>query len=682
MKLFLSYATGALQTAVVFSAYFFFAYVALALRPSEELPIFFFPAAGIGLAAVFFLGIRAIPAIVAATFLAFYITNASLAATIIFSLAAGLQPLVADRILKNAAFDPMLRHMKDALLFIATALVSACVATLSAVAVLFLVQLLDYAEVPRTIAFYWIGNALGLLIIGPFIIRWFYRPIQYNERTILDFVEALIFFCVLALITVFVFLEPLGTLNNAPFLYLIFVPLTWGALRVGPRALTLAVCMVTTIAAIGTLQGLGPFGAIESSDLLFLQVFLGAMSSIALVFVTAVEERKDAMNATRRYVEELKEDVQDLAQADKEKNEFIAILSHELRNPLAPVLSSLELMRLKDVRLEQRTELVDTAHAQVQRMARLLDDLLDITRVSRKNFNLKLDHVELRTILEHSVAAVQSLYRQRNHTLEVEYPEVPLWLSADPVRLEQVFVNLLNNAAKYTNPGGRVQIQTTYTETSVQITVADNGIGIPPHMLGIIFEPFRQVNPSNDAGGGLGIGLSLTKRLIEAHKGTITAQSSGEGSGSTFVVTLPLLKVAPVQPKFSSEGAHVQPIAPVRRKKRIIFIDASPDARGFAHLLTQLGHDALAIPHLHVLANHVQESAPDIVMYTCERAEDLEAALATIRRDTKGNAMVVALIDSENDTHVHEVHKAGFDALLVRPISVSGFERILDNLRT
>src|SRR3989442_7516723 len=240
-----------------------------------------------------------------------------------------------------------------------------------------------------------------------------------------------------------------------------------------------------------------------------------------------------------------------LRNTDRRKDEFLATLSHELRNPLAPIRKALEVMRLEGT----DTALVEHARAtmerQLQQLVRITDDLLDVSRITQNKLDLRREQIDLRSVLEGAAEATRPLIDAERHMLTMDLPAEPAWLDADFTRPAQAFANLLNNSAKYTEPGGRIRIAAVVNDAEATITVADNGIGIPPAMLPRIFDMFMQFEGSRDrAQGGLGLGLTLVKRLVELHGGTIQAYSDGPGQGSEFVVGLPLASTgeAPVAP--------------------------------------------------------------------------------------------------------------------------------------
>ena len=233
--------------------------------------------------------------------------------------------------------------------------------------------------------------------------------------------------------------------------------------------------------------------------------------------------------------------LQRLHEADRRKNEFLATLAHELRNPMAPIRQAVALARSGDVDEAKRRWALDVIDRQARHMSLLLDDLLDVTRVSQGRLQLRREPVVLQQVLESALETARPALEAKRHRLEIDWPEAPIRLPADGLRLAQVVSNLLSNAAKYTDEGGRIQLQAGVDEAQAWVRVSDNGIGLSPESLGSIFEMFSQVTAAlHRSQGGLGIGLALSKGLVEMHGGTLGVSSAGLGQGSTFELRLPL----------------------------------------------------------------------------------------------------------------------------------------------
>ena len=292
----------------------------------------------------------------------------------------------------------------------------------------------------------------------------------------------------------------------------------------------------------------------------------------------------------KKLEEELRRRAEELVAADRRKDQFLAMLAHELRNPLAPIRNAVELMRqieTVDPSFQHSREMVER---QVKHLARLVDDLLDVSRITQGSIRLRKETVHLATILERAVDAVRPLIESRGHELTVQLPLRPVRLEADPTRLEQVVSNLLNNAAKYTMPGGHIWLIAEAVDSEAVIRVRDTGIGVPPDILGRVFEPFVQSDGSlARSEGGLGIGLTLVRSLVEMHGGSVEAHSPGLGQGSEFVIRLPV-RPLPLEAPTPAEA----PAQSAARPVRVMVVEDNVDAaESLASLLRIWGHEVV-----------------------------------------------------------------------------------------
>jgi CheY-like chemotaxis protein/nitrogen-specific signal transduction histidine kinase len=275
---------------------------------------------------------------------------------------------------------------------------------------------------------------------------------------------------------------------------------------------------------------------------------------------------------------ERKRNEEALREADRRKDEFLATLAHELRNPLAPIRNSLTVMRMTD-----SPELVrDMLERQVHHLIRLVDDLLDVSRITRGTMTLRREPIELDAVVRHAMETIRPLAEALGHEVTVDLPKVTVWLNADPVRMAQVFNNLLNNACKYTGPKGHILLSAERQGHEVLVRVRDTGIGIPRDRLSSIFDMFSQVDRSLEkTQGGLGIGLTLVRSLVEMHGGSVTAHSDGPGKGSEFTIRLPRIE------------AHAQPDAlpgqSTAAPRHVLVVEDNPDARDTLRMLLELG---------------------------------------------------------------------------------------------
>ncbi len=327
--------------------------------------------------------------------------------------------------------------------------------------------------------------------------------------------------------------------------------------------------------------------------------------------------RESFESAQRKAEEELRRRAEEIAAADRRKDQFLAMLAHELRNPLAPIRNAVELMRqveTVDASFQPSREMVER---QVKNLAHLVDDLLDVSRINQGSIRLRKEVLDLGTILERAVDATRPLIESRAHELTLDLPREPIRLEADPTRLEQVVSNLLNNAAKYTMPGGHIALSAVRHGKEAVIRVRDNGIGVPPDVLGRVFEPFVQSDGSlARSEGGLGIGLTLVRSLVEMHGGRVEATSPGLGQGSEFVVRLPVRvpQTAEIAPPAASEDDAAAPRPPARPVRVLVVEDNVDAAESLATLLRVWGHDVQVVHDGLAALDAASESRPEVVL--------------------------------------------------------------------
>jgi two-component system CheB/CheR fusion protein len=390
-----------------------------------------------------------------------------------------------------------------------------------------------------------------------------------------------------------------------------------------------------------------------------------------------------AMDVTERQALEanLRRQAQQLAEADRRKDEFLSMLGHELRNPLAPVRNALQLLALHR---EDRSTM-DWAHRvidrQTQHLENLVDDLLDVARITRGAIRLKREPLDLAAAIREALETTDALVQERGHRVEVELPEQPVIVEADATRLVQVMVNLLNNAAKYTEQGGLIRVSLVPTDDgTARITVEDNGRGIAVEALPYIFDTFSQGQYSfTRADGGLGLGLTLVKQLVTLHEGTVEADSAGPGKGSRFVVTLPV-DSDPAAAQLRPEPP-ADPPAPgtTDRKKRILIVDDNVDViESSKALLMSMGHDAWGVVSGAKALEAVQDIQPDVVLLDIG-LKDIDGV--EVARRLAGlpyrRSMKVVCISGYSESVVGA--EAGlFDAHLLKPARLDRLNELLD----
>ena len=383
-----------------------------------------------------------------------------------------------------------------------------------------------------------------------------------------------------------------------------------------------------------------------------------------------------------RLQREINRQAAELADAYRRKDEFLAMVSHELRNPLAPILNAVHILRLQGGENSLQREARGMIERQTAHLARIVDDLLEISRIATGRIHLRLAKVELNSVVNRAMAVSRPLIEARNHRFSVSLCEVPIWLNADPARLEQVVVNLLNNAAKYTGAGGRIWLTARLLEDQVELRVKDTGVGIEPVLLPRIFDLFTQAEKSLDRSqGGLGIGLALVRSLVEMHRGSVTAESGGLGQGSEFIVRLPVLHLPVVALPMETENQDPPSVvdqAPLG--SRVLVVDDNKDlADSLLTLLRMAGYGARAAytgPEGLEMARRYQ---PHVVLLDIGLPEmDGYEVARRIRHDPKLNqVLLVAMTGYGEDHHQRASCDAGFSHHLVKPVAA---KRLLEFL--
>lgn len=391
------------------------------------------------------------------------------------------------------------------------------------------------------------------------------------------------------------------------------------------------------------------------------------------IYMRDITERKQAEAERERLLAEL-------GQANKRKDEFLAMLSHELRNPLAPISNAVEVMRRFGNDEQEVGSARDVISRQVNDLARLIDDLLDASRITSGKVRLHLEDIELSVVISRAIETTQPITQGRNQRLMVSLPSEPVWLRADPTRLAQVFSNLLNNAAKYTQEGGEIVLTAKLEGNEVEVGVRDTGIGIPKEVLPHVFDLFTQADRSLDrAQGGLGIGLTLAKRIVQMHGGIVQAFSDGPNTGSEFVVRLPVVSEPASRPNETSEPADTEAILP----RRILVVDDNQDAtETMSMLLTLSGHQVQVAVDGETALETAAEFKPEIIlldvglpgMHGYEVAERLRSL------PENKNVVIIALTGYGQEQDRRRAKEAGFDFHFVKPVDFEKLESLVNNL--
>jgi signal transduction histidine kinase len=360
-------------------------------------------------------------------------------------------------------------------------------------------------------------------------------------------------------------------------------------------------------------------------------------------------------------------------ESNRLKDEFIAMLSHELRNPLAPIRTAVDVIRRLAPREPKLAVATDMIERQVGHLVRLVDELLDMARIGRGRITLKKDHLELERVVMHGLEPVRQVIEARQQSLTVSMPSAPVWISGDFVRLGQVVTNLVNNAAKYTPEGGHIEVQATADRGQALIVVRDTGVGIEPQLLPRIFELFVQGQRSLDRSeGGMGIGLALARQLVELHQGRIEACSDGSGKGAVFTVSLPCINQ--VERVEAAPAVNMSAPSPGRR---ILIVDDNADAAESMAMLLQLsGHETRVITEAAKVISACTEFTPHVGILDIglPTIDGYQLARELRRRQGKPDLTLIA-VTGYGQTHDRErALEAGFDHHFVKPVDPDKLE--------
>jgi signal transduction histidine kinase len=373
---------------------------------------------------------------------------------------------------------------------------------------------------------------------------------------------------------------------------------------------------------------------------------------------------------------------QALLEADRRNDDFLAILAHELRNPLAPMSNAIQILQRIGPQNPELRKLREMIDRQVRHMKRLVDDLLDVSRITQGKITLQSEPLELGALVQRAVESNMSVVDAHGHHIEVSVPAEPVQVRGDPVRLAQVVSNLVNNAAKFTPNGGRIEVSLTVADRRARISVRDNGIGIEAQYLPHVFELFGQVrNPRPHSHDGLGIGLALVQRLVEMHRGRVEARSGKAGAGSEFVVELPLLAGEPAAAEPAATPAGNRELS----GRRILVVDDFEDCReSLARVLEFAGAEARTAPDGQAALEVAASFEPDVVIMDIRMPvmDGYEAARRLRAGPRGGELVLIALTGWGQPEHVEKSRLAGFNAHATKPLEIDDLLKQIAELTT
>lgn len=662
--------------AVFFLLYILTAQISHSLFYADQgFPVFLFAPVSVALAGFVLYGYQLWPAIVLASVVNGIFFAAPLPLIIIVMIGNLMQAFSGAYILRRFHFNSTMLRLRDVVVLVGVAAFTTAIGPSST---MIGNQLMGIPE-NRSIGIVWLGGILSTLIITPLIIRWVAYP--QLKRIKVDLLESLIVFSLLTFADFMLSWTPHTTIFGFETAFLPLGILLWVALRSGMARMTLALFLSAVILLTGPFWGFDRLiGDALSARMFNLELYLIAFAIPFFVIAAISEERDAALRSAKGNVKDLEVALMRISGEDQKKNDFIAVLSHELRNPLAPIVNYLEIMKIEGVMVSKYKDAVEGIDHQVKNIKRLLEDLLDISRITKGKFELKKENVDVSALLKRAVEAASTFVAERKHELVLDVPSHPVYIYADAVRIEQALVNLIGNAAKYTGPGGKIWVSCKAEDETIDISVRDNGIGISSEALPSVFTMFTQEDNSiTRTHGGLGIGLAIVKLLVEMHDGCVEAKSEGMNKGSEFTIRIPQYfgeheVTKPLVCKDEGGG-----IMPERTGKKILIVDDNPDmVRTLGTLLTLLGHTVITAREGVSAIKKAHEHQPDTVLLDLGIPGMSGFDIARVlRKEMLAPAKLVAVSGYGQAEDKIKAFDAGFDHHLTKPVSKTDIENVL-----
>ncbi len=617
------------------------------------------PPTGIAFAALLILGYQIWPGIFLGALLVNLDTSGGVFVSLGMATGNTLEAVAAVYLtMRYANGRKLFERAPDFFKYAAFAMLAAAISATFGFTSLALGGLAHWNQLARVWLTWWLGDVGGFLMFAPFPILWFENPrLSDDGRRLL---ESSLTLAAIALFGILVFGGALPGIENYPIGFICVPILVWSAFRFGQRDAATAIFILTVCAEWGMMRGHGPWArfANEISSYIMPQAFMMTMAVMTMALAAVVWERKravaDAIEA-RRQAEA----------ANRAKDQFLAMLGHELRNPIAALSSAVHVLKHADVRSPQAAPLLEIMVRQSGHLARMVDDLLDVQRLTAaRMITLNRRPMNLTECARHCVTALRVREEFTERDIELRLDDV--WIDGDADRVAQILINLLSNACKYTNPNGKIVLTVGSESDRAIIRVEDDGEGIPAELLPRIFELFVQGDRLSDRQpGGLGLGLTLVRRLAELHDGTVEARSDGRGKGSTFTVLIPRIEHA--------DGNIAKPIAPVRSelRRRILIVEDNADAReALREALELAGHEIFEAASGDsgveaALANHPDVALIDIGL---PGFDGYEVARRIRSASTAHGMTLIALTGYGAPEDRQKAEQAGFDAHLVKPL--------------
>jgi signal transduction histidine kinase/CheY-like chemotaxis protein len=654
--------------ALLFVGYFAAAKVGLSFASIHPSATAIWPPTGIAIAAFLLLGPRVWPAILAAAFLANVTTAGSALTATAIAVGNVLEGLVAAYLVERFAHG---RHVFDRApdifrFVLLAAMLSTTVSATIGVTTLALGGYAPWSEYGPIWLTWWLGDVAGALLITPLLLTWTQSTVVSWTRR--QWLEGMMLLVVLIASAAAVFGILFPATRDYPLAFVCIPPLVWTAFRFGQRETAMAILVVLWIATWGTLRETGPFSTPPPfARLLVLQAFMGTMAAMAMSIAALVAEQKRTLANAQR--------ARDSAEsANRAKDDFLAMLGHELRNPLSAITTAVYVLD-KTASLDAKAARVrDIIAGQVAQLARLVDDLLDVTRITAGKITLRLKRVDLSLLVSNTLDALQSTGLTAGYG--ITFRGSPTWVNVDEARVQQMVNNLISNAIKYTPSGGAVRVTVTPEDGSAVLRVEDTGIGISADLLPRVFDLFTQGDRALDrAQGGLGLGLTIVKRLAELHGGSVEAESAGAGRGTAFTVRLPAVTRPDVRERVS------RPAAPTRRRRVLLAEDQAEVREMLCVALRSAGHDVFDAADGPGAVAEAARCGPEVAIIDIGLpGYDGYEVARKVRRGDGGDAMyLIALTGYGQPEDKQRAEDAGFDLHIVKPVDPGYLNALVAN---
>ncbi|GEM_PF-3457303 len=657
-----------LKSILIFTAYFAAAQFGLAFgNPVGGFASLVWPPSGIALAVILLWGFRYWPAIFIGAFANSLYIGSTVPVALGIGLGNALEAVLAGYFIRRKEFHTSLNRLQDILKFITFTSIATAIGAFIGSTSLLLSGIISDSAYNLAWRTWWLGDVLGVLVVTPLLLTWltvpsFKKPFSTRKKIEL--------FALASVIVIFSLIISLDIFDEVAIFLGIYTLLLWATLGFGQRGSSLSLFILFILYSTGTVLDPQFFNEIGlGKDFFQLQIFITVTSIIMMALAADFLERKSTEEKLRS--------------ANKFKDEFLTTLAHELRNPLSPILSSLDLIEASDLKDASLKQPLGTIGRQIRYMARLIDDLLDISRVSRGKILLRKEVTDIKEVINHAVETVTPLIQKKQHNLHITLPVRPVSLETDPLRIEQVLVNLLNNAAMYTHVGGHIWLSCMRKNDEIAIKVRDSGAGIAPDALAGLFENSGTVLHSlGYRQGGLGIGLKLIKILVELHSGRIKVYSEGLNKGAEFTVYLPARResdrLAQSRLINDSNKSDSVPNLETQFEDKVLVVDDNKDAAdSLGRLLEKLGKNVKVAYDGPAALEIARDYNPEIIFLDIglPGMDGYEVARQLRKENNKSILIAVTGYGQEDDKR--RSLEAGFNRHLVKPIGIAELKSVI-----